>query len=141
MLVLVYLLATGLPLQFAPELNLGQRHVASEWVLDWYGLQAPDEGIRSGPAVMLGGTLFLNGIQQTGLGGLMGALPAGGGLAVAGPNEVWLFHPGVPDPERTAFGPSIERIGSLDGQIIEGALPWATFQSTIETALRKLGRS
>ena len=31
--------------------------------------------------------------------------------------------------------------GSLGGQIIEGALPWATFQSTIETALRKLGRS
>ena len=31
--------------------------------------------------------------------------------------------------------------GSLDGQVIEGALPWATFQSTIETALRKLGRS
>ena len=31
--------------------------------------------------------------------------------------------------------------GNLDGQIIEGALPWATFQSAIETALRKLGRS
>ena len=31
--------------------------------------------------------------------------------------------------------------GSLDGQVIEGALPWATFQSTIETALRKLGQS
>ena len=31
--------------------------------------------------------------------------------------------------------------GSLDGQIIEGALPWATFQSTIEKALHKLGRS
>ena len=31
--------------------------------------------------------------------------------------------------------------GSLDGQILEGALPWVTFQSTIETALRKIGRS
>ena len=31
--------------------------------------------------------------------------------------------------------------GSLNGQVIEGALPWATFQSTIEKALRKLGRS
>ena len=30
--------------------------------------------------------------------------------------------------------------GSLDGKVIEGALPWATFQSTIETALRKMGR-
>ena len=31
--------------------------------------------------------------------------------------------------------------GSLNGQVIEGALPWATFQSTIQKALRKLGRS
>ena len=31
--------------------------------------------------------------------------------------------------------------GSLDGQILEGALPWVTFQSTIEKALRKMGRS
>ena len=31
--------------------------------------------------------------------------------------------------------------GSLDGQILEGALPWVTFQSTIDTALRKMGRS
>ena len=38
------------------------------------------------------------------------------------------------------IGPT-QRGGSLDGQIIEGALPWATFQSTIETALRNLGRS
>ena len=31
--------------------------------------------------------------------------------------------------------------GSLDGQIIEGSLPWNAFQSIIETGLRKLGRS
>ena len=36
---------------------------------------------------------------------------------------------------------STQSDGSLDGQVIEGALPWATFQSTIETALRKLRRS
>ena len=29
---------------------------------------------------------------------------------------------------------------SLKGQIVEGALPWATFESTIETALHQLGR-
>jgi hypothetical protein len=116
-LVLVYLLATGVPLQYAAELDLGQRHVASEWVLDWYGLQAPDEATRSGPAVMLGGTLFLDGNEQAGLERLVGAIPAGGILAVASSDEVWLFHPGVPDPERTAFRPNIRRIGSLDGQI------------------------
>ena len=38
------------------------------------------------------------------------------------------------------IGPT-QRGGSLEGQIIEGALPWATFQSTIEKALRKQRRS
>ena len=31
--------------------------------------------------------------------------------------------------------------GSLDGDVIEGALPWSTFQSTIDVALRDLGQS
>ena len=31
--------------------------------------------------------------------------------------------------------------GSLDGQIIEGAVPWDTFKATIEKALHRLGRS
>jgi len=31
--------------------------------------------------------------------------------------------------------------GSLDGQIIEGAMPWDTFKSTIEEALRVQRRS
>ena len=31
--------------------------------------------------------------------------------------------------------------GSLDGHVIEGALPWSTFQSTIDVALRDLGQS
>jgi uncharacterized iron-regulated membrane protein len=115
--VLLYLLATGLPLQFSAELDLGQRHVGSDWVLDWYGLQAPDEAKRSGPAVALGGTLFVNGYEHVGISRLVGAVPAGAVLAVAAPNEVWLFHPGVPDPERTALGPTIARIGSLRGQI------------------------
>ena len=30
--------------------------------------------------------------------------------------------------------------GSLDGRVIEGALPWSTFESSIEEALQDLGR-
>ena len=30
--------------------------------------------------------------------------------------------------------------GSLDGQVIEGAVPWDTFKSTIEKALHRMGR-
>ena len=38
------------------------------------------------------------------------------------------------------IGPS-QSDGSLDGQVIEGAMPWSTFKSTIDKALRDLGRS
>ena len=31
--------------------------------------------------------------------------------------------------------------GSLDGRVIEGALPWDTFKSTIDQALRDLERN
>lgn len=117
MLVLVYLLATGLPLQFAGELDLGQRHVASDWILDRYGLEAPDDVTRSGPAVALGGTLFLDGEEHVGLSRLVGATRTDAAVAVAAPNEIWLFHPGGTGPERTAISPSIARIGSLKGRI------------------------
>ncbi|NIP14716.1 MAG: hypothetical protein GWM88_08305 [Pseudomonadales bacterium] len=116
-LVLVYLIATGLPLQFSAELQLGQRHVASDWVLDWYGLQAPDDAEQSGAAVALGGTLFLGESEHVGLPRLVGAMPAGDALAVAAPHELWLFHRGVQDPERTSFDPTITRIGNLDDRI------------------------
>ena len=38
------------------------------------------------------------------------------------------------------IGPS-QSDGSLEGQVIEGAMPWSTFKSTIDKALRDLGRS
>ena len=38
------------------------------------------------------------------------------------------------------IGPS-QSDGSLDGQVIEGAMPWSTFKSTIDKALHDLGRS
>ena len=38
------------------------------------------------------------------------------------------------------IGPS-QSDGSLDGQVIEGAMPWSTFKSIIDKALRDLGRS
>ena len=38
------------------------------------------------------------------------------------------------------IGPT-QNDGSLDGQIIEGALPWSTFKSTIDKTLHGLGRS
>ena len=38
------------------------------------------------------------------------------------------------------IGPS-QSDGSLDGEVVEGAMPWATFKSTVDKALHGLGRS
>ena len=38
------------------------------------------------------------------------------------------------------IGPT-QNNGSLDGRVIEGALPWDTFKSTIDQALRDLERN
>ena len=37
------------------------------------------------------------------------------------------------------IGPS-QSDSSLDGHVIEGALPWSTYQSTIDEALHRLGQ-
>ena len=56
--VLLYLLFTGIPLQFTDELALGQRHVSASTVLDWYGLNAPEEVVGNGEIAFIGGQLY-----------------------------------------------------------------------------------
>jgi hypothetical protein len=53
-LVLVHLVATGLPLQFTDVLGLGSRHVTSPVVLAHYGMTAPESAEASGGFVQIG---------------------------------------------------------------------------------------
>ncbi len=52
---LVYLLLTGLPLQFSAELSLGQTYVTHPWVQARYSVEAPSDGVSSGPIQAIGG--------------------------------------------------------------------------------------
>jgi hypothetical protein len=56
--LLLYLLTTGLPLQFTSPLNLAGSHVTSPTILDWYGIRPPTEGWRSDRAIQLGDRLY-----------------------------------------------------------------------------------
>jgi uncharacterized iron-regulated membrane protein len=58
-MVLLHLVLTGLPLQFTDAMGLATRHITSPWILDWYGLKAPEAASRSGALVHVGDRLYL----------------------------------------------------------------------------------
>lgn len=107
----MYLLVTGIPLQFSGALQLGTRYVSAAWVLDWYGLQAPESVTGSGPAVQVGQWLYLEDRAVTTMSRLVGAVQAGEFLLVAGTDELLVLHPDAAAPERTDPGADITGIG------------------------------
>jgi hypothetical protein len=110
--LLVYLLATGIPLQFSSELNLGQRFVGAAWILDWYGLAAPDLVTQSGDVVQVGQWLFLDGRARASMSAVVGAVTVHDFTLVAGRDELLLLH-SDPDhlPEKTHIDSAVKRIG------------------------------
>ena len=109
---LVFLLLTGVPLQFSAALNLGGRHVGTAWLLDWYGMEAPAEVWVSGPAVNVGDTLFLDGRAAATLAGFRGAVTVNGVVAAAGAREIVLLETGSgTEIDRFHFAAGVERIG------------------------------
>ena len=89
---LIFLTATGLPLQFTDRLDLGSRHVGTGWILDWYGLEARGEVLVSAGVAALGDQLFLeSGEPVAPLAGFAGAVQLDGLLVVAGLGEVLLL--------------------------------------------------
>ncbi len=96
---LAYLLATGLPLQFSAPLALGQTFVQQPWVLQRYGVRAPEVGVVSGPVQSIGGLLWylgqpLAGAQLNPLGEqLLGAVQVGAFVALLTERGLMLLEP------------------------------------------------
>ena len=90
---LVYLIATGLPLQFSDELSLGSRHVDQEWILDWYGIQAPTRVLESGGITSVANIVFRDQQAIGVLEGFRGAISFDGLSLVAGESEILLHDP------------------------------------------------
>lgn len=113
---LVYLVATGLPLQFSNQLSLGSRYVDQDWILDWYGIQAPSRVLESGGISSVANIVFRN--QQTigQLEGFRGVIPFDGLSLIAGENEILLHDPQSNAMlDRFAQPEGILRIGILAG--------------------------
>lgn len=108
---LIFLLGTGVPLQFSAALGLGSRHVSTAAILDWYGLEAPIDVRVSGPAVSVGDQVYLNGTPVFTLEGFTGAVTLDGLIAVAGDRAVVLADAGGAELDRFSFEAGIHRIG------------------------------
>lgn len=114
--MLVYLLVTGVPLQFSAELRLGQRHVGAAWVLDWYGLRAPDRVRQSGEVVQVGQQLFFAAQTISTSAPMVGAISLTDFVIIAAGDELLVVPRDVAaSPETTNPGAAIKRIGSWRG--------------------------
>jgi uncharacterized iron-regulated membrane protein len=127
-LILIYLIATGLPLQFTEPLNLDGRFVQSTIVLDWYGVHSPQEAYRSNDAVHIGNLLYWNSQPVAELNSFMGALRQADLAIVATESGLFVFPAetqrmpgsGSVKPETIILGERIRRVGLAgDGLVLD----------------------
>jgi hypothetical protein len=115
---LLFLVATGIPLQFSGTLDLARRDVHAPWILDWYGLEAPEEVWESAGLVAVGDQLFLSGKRLAPLAAFRGAVAIDGLLAAAGEQEVLLIDGASAELlDRFRLESQVERIGLADSRV------------------------
>jgi hypothetical protein len=118
---------TGLALNHAAELRLERRYVQAPWLLSWYGIEAPAPTasfvVGDHTVVMLGDRLYFD-VRELGSAGLepVGAVAAGGRIAVATPVEILLLEPSGELIERVdlvgELPTDIERLGALGADLL-----------------------
>lgn len=96
--VLVYLIVTGVPLQFTDALGLGSRYVGASYVHDAYNLTAPDNAQRSGRVSRIGDLLIIDeaGTLAVADAPLDGAIDFGTHFIVAVSGELLYIDPRPP---------------------------------------------
>ncbi len=110
-LFVLVLSITGIVLNHTERLKLDSSYVESEWLLDWYGIQAPDEQqtyqLGEHWLVHIGDSLFLNKQQVAGnYTAPVGAMAFPHFVAVAMSDSILLL---------TYEGEIIEQLGSMQG--------------------------
>ncbi len=138
---LLYLLATGLPLQFSGQLGLGGRFVTSAPVLDWYGLKAPDLVLVSAGIANVGESLYVDDQVAGPVARFGGAARIGGFIVVAGTDQTLLLDGSGATLERLDHAAS--RVGRIrdravldtaDGLLVADSelLNWVPLDRTAE---------
>ncbi len=116
--LLVYLLITGVPLQFSAELDLGKTYVSNNWILDRYGFNAPREVFASGPIVQVDDQLYWRSQFIGNSQSLIGSVTHKDYLIVATRREVLIFHAQTREIlDRSYLDATLKQIGQLDDRI------------------------
>lgn len=110
-LFVLLIAVTGLMLNHTEDLQLDSEHVTNDWVLDWYGIQAPKD-LRSYPAgrqhvTLMGEHLYLNRKEIDGeFRDLVGAVFLNDLFVIAVSDSILLL---------TKHGEIVEQLGTEDG--------------------------
>ncbi len=116
----LFLAVSGVALNHTEKLKLDERYVASEWLLDWYGIAPRTDAVSyevDGRYWITGleGQLYLDGKHVAGITGkLLGAVKTGGMFVIAAKREILLLTPDGEPVERlprSAIPASVQRIG------------------------------
>lgn len=91
----VFMVLSGIVINHANDLGLDRRHASQSRLLDWYGLEAPDEllsfAIGGDRLSFAGSQLYLNEIRVATVNAGTGAVQAGPLLVAAGEDELLLL--------------------------------------------------
>jgi len=104
------LAATGIALNHTAELGLDQRHLKADWLLAWYGIEAPTETISfavgAGVVTQLGDRVYLDASPvEEGVEEVSGAVSIGELVVTAVDGDLLVL---------TANGERVERLGRKD---------------------------
>jgi len=121
-LFVLFIVISGIAINHSNDLGLDRRHVSQPFLLDWYGLGAPDKllGFDLGDAWLsfAGAQLYLDEKPVAAISGGVGAVSSGGLLIAAGSDELLLLdHDGnlvERQPWATVDAAAIESIGLDD---------------------------
>ncbi len=118
-LFLIFLAVTGVPLQYSAELGLGGRYVTIPSILDWYGLEAPDQVHSSAGVVAIGDAIYLEDGRALGrLDGFRGAEAVDGLILAAGTSALLLIDAASGEVVDRFRRDGVVRIGRLGDRVV-----------------------
>ena len=117
-LLLLYLVGTGLPLQFTASLDLASRYVSSPLILDYVGLQAPEKAMASGEVVHIGRQLYRDSRSLGESLSFLGSVSVDRFDLLLTDDALWIVALDNPDlPEFMPLPARAKRIGSRAGRV------------------------